>query len=212
MEQQKQLEIASGLRDGDPDAWRRLFREFAPQVWRFVARRLEGRARSHVGDIVQETMMAAAKSAHGFDPQRGTLWSWMKGIATRQIALHYRKVNRQDRVAKELANEMANEFRTSRTELLQSDGRLSKWLGGISARPDELLIASETADTVRWAIAQLPEDYGELLSAKYLDEMTTQQIADRNGQTVASVHSKLQRARSSFREVFNRKSAGQEKP
>lgn len=136
----------------------------------------------------------------------------MKGIATRQIALHYRKVNRQDRVAKELANEMANEFRTTRTELLQSDGRLSKWLGGISARPDELLIASETADTVRWAIAQLPEDYGELLSAKYLDEMTTQQIADRNGQTVASVHSKLQRARSSFREVFNRKSAGQENP
>lgn len=190
MNQKRQLEIASGLQSGDPTAWRQLFKEYAPQVWQFVARRMEGKAASGISDVVQETMLAAAKSACSFDLQRGSIWNWLSGIAKNQIALAYRTNARQD-VCKRAAD-----------ELLQSGGRLAKWLNDSSELPEDLLAQAETVQLVRGALNRLPQDYGDLLTAKYLDELTVQQIADSRGSTTTSVQSKLARARQAFREIF----------
>ena len=46
---------------------------------------------SDVADVVQETFLAAARSAATFDPGRGPLRVWLWGIARRHVALHYRK-------------------------------------------------------------------------------------------------------------------------
>src|SRR5437016_1418205 len=88
-EQQERL-LAQGLRAGKIEAWQALYDAYAERVWRAAARLL-GPDCTDVADVVQETMMAAARSAAAFDPKRGSLWVWLSGIARNHVALHFRK-------------------------------------------------------------------------------------------------------------------------
>src|SRR5437868_1868834 len=95
-EQQERL-LAQGLRDGKTDAWQTLYDAYAERVWRGVARLL-GPCAADVADVVQEAMMSAVRCAASFDPERGPLWPWLWGIARNQVALHFRKRDRRQRL------------------------------------------------------------------------------------------------------------------
>src|SRR3954451_20271646 len=97
MDEQEAHAVVRGLRAGSADAWRALYDTFAERVWCGVARLL-GPHSADVADVVQETMLAAARSARTFDADRGSLWIWLWGIARLQVALHYRKQKRHDRL------------------------------------------------------------------------------------------------------------------
>ena len=185
-------EIATGLKAGSAEAWQALFDEFAPRVWQYTANRMLGPAAANVPDVVQETMLAAAKSAAKFDPDRGSIWSWLTGIASNQIALHFRQAARQD-----LLNRAANELQHG------SGGRLARWFEQTELQPIAQQSQAETSDLVQQALTKLPPEYAQLLVAKYLDQQTIQEIADSQNTSVASVNSKLARARQSFRSQFS---------
>jgi RNA polymerase sigma-70 factor (ECF subfamily) len=189
MDEHLAREVARGLREGRPDAWRSLYDAFAERVWRGVARRL-GAASGDVADVVQETMLAAARSARAYDPAHGSLWNWLWGIARHQVALHYRKQKRHDRL------KHAGDW------LAASAGRLAHWLDGVAPAPTDLLESAELALLVRLALAELSDEYETLLTAKYLDGETVGQIAGRERSTETAVRSKLARARDAFRKVF----------
>ncbi|MBN9122186.1 MAG: RNA polymerase sigma factor [Planctomycetes bacterium] len=188
MDEHLAREVARGLREGRPDAWRALYDAFAERVWRGVARLL-GPASA---DVVQETMIAAARSARGFDEANGSLWNWLWGIARNQVALHFRKQKRHDRL------KHAGDW------LAASAGRLAHWLDGLDETPTSLLETAELALLVRLALTELPDDYESLLTAKYLDGASVEQIADRERCTETAVRSKLARAREAFRKTFLR--------
>src|SRR5262245_28236804 len=85
MDEQQERVVVQGLRAGKTEAWQALYEAYAERVWRSVARLL-GPSAADVADVVQETMLAAARSAATFDPGRGALWLWLWGIARRQVA------------------------------------------------------------------------------------------------------------------------------
>lgn len=178
-------QLARGLRAGSAEAWRELYDAFAEAVWRCVARRVGPHA-SEVADIVQETFLAAARSARTFDPARGSLWSWLSGIARRQAALHFRR--------KQTRREAAG----------TNDGsvRILDWLDGRAAEPADLLAAIETAAIVRQVLADLPLDYETLLIGKYMDGLSLEELAEAEDVSPSAVSSKLARARHAFREAF----------
>lgn len=183
--------LAAGLRAGDPGAWTALYDAFAERVWCLVAR-LVGPGSADVADVVQETMLAAARSARTYDPACGPLWNWLAGIARVQVALHFRKQKRHDRL------KSANDW------LAASAGRLARWLDGPEEVPTDLLETAETALVVRLALAELTDEYESLLTAKYLDGVSVEQLAARDRVSEMSVRSKLARARAAFRTVFLR--------
>lgn len=189
MDDQQERAIVRGLREGSADAWRALYDTFAGPVWRGVAR-LMGPSCADVADVVQETFLAAARSAHTFDAARGTLWLWLWGIARRHVALHYRKEARHDRL------------RAAREWLAAGNGQLGRWLDGRAGPPAAALEAAELATLVRAALAELPADYEHLLTSKYLDGTSVEQLAGQHGCTEVALRSKLARARTAFREVF----------
>jgi RNA polymerase sigma-70 factor (ECF subfamily) len=178
-------QLALALRRGDTLAWEALYDAHAARVWECVARRVGPRA-AEVADIVQETLLAAARSAHTFDPDRGSLWGWLSGIARRQAALFYRR--RQTRPAAKVA---------------EDDGQANvDWLEGEEADPADWLAAEETGDLVRQALAELPADYEILLTGKYFAELSQEQLAAEQNCTVAALNSRLARARRAFRAAF----------
>ena len=104
LDEQQERRIAQGLREGEADAWQALYDAYAERVWRGVARLL-GAHKSDVADVVQETMLAAARSALSFDPARGPLWPWLWGIAHNHAALHLRKQARRHRLTEARSEE-----------------------------------------------------------------------------------------------------------
>src|SRR4051812_39155250 len=148
MDEQQARDVVRGLREGRPDAWRALYDAFAERVWRGVARLL-GPGSADVADVVQETMLAAARSARNYDATRGTLWNWLWGIARMEVALHFRKQKRHDRLK-------------SADWLATSAGRLDRWLDGTDDAPTDLLETAELAQFVRLALSELTADYESL--------------------------------------------------
>jgi len=174
-------QLARGLAAGSTAAWHQLYDAFAEAVWRCVARRVGPHA-AEVADIVQETFLAAARSARTFDPARGSLWGWLSGIARRQAALHFRR-------------------KQTRPEAGGSDDLNAI---GREALPAEMLATAETAQTVRQILGSMPVDYETLLVGKYMDDLSLDDLAAAEGATIDAVSSKLARARRAFREAFER--------
>ena len=186
---QAEQDVASGLRAGRPEAWQALYDAYARRVWHTVARQM-GPSAADVGDVVQETFMAAARSARQFDPARGSVWMWLCGIARRQVALHYRKQRRHDRLRQE-------------TSELAAVGRHAvRWLEDSAPGPGEMVIQNEVAGLVRNVLTELPVDYEMLLTAKYFDGMSVEELAVQEECSATAVRSKLARARRVFRDAF----------
>ena len=179
--------IARQLRAGSADAWRSLYDTFAEAVWQCVARRVGPHA-ADVGDIVQETFLAAARGARSYDPARGSPWVWLSTIARRQTALHFRR--KQTRPE---ATGGAGTDEKQATELQASTGEDD---------PAELFSAAETAQAVRQALGQLSVEYETLLVGKYMDGLSVGQLAEAEDCTIDAISSKLARARRAFREAY----------
>src|SRR5947209_8033599 len=122
LDEQQERRLAQGLREGKTDAWQALDDASAERVWRAVARLL-GPHCADIADVVQETMLAAARSARAFDPARGTLWLWLAGIARNYAVVHLRKQDRRQRLARTVAG----------------NGEVRRWIKGKHLSPPAAL-------------------------------------------------------------------------
>ena len=98
--------------------------------------RLLGPNSADVADVVQETMLAAARSARTYDEVSGSLWNWLWGIARLQVALHFRKQKRHD------------QLKSAGDWLTASAGRLAHWLDGTDP-PMRISVSSGNASKTR---------------------------------------------------------------
>lgn len=189
MDETQERDVANGLRQGSADAWRALYDAYSRRVWSSIAR-LMGPHSADVGDVVQDTFLAAAGAARLYDPRRGSLWLWLSGIARNHVALYYRRRRRHDRSAGDVGLSDENGL------------RVVDWLDGREASPGDVLASAELAATVRNALTELPADYETLLTAKYCDGVTLGELAQSHSSSVEAIRSKLARARRAFRRAF----------
>lgn len=182
--------LMSDLQRGDRAAWARLYDGYAERVWRFVARLLGSEA-AWVADVVQETFLAAAKSAGTFDEARGSVWSWLTGIAHRQAALSWRQRGQEQRLQSVLA-------------AMPLEVRYGARVFDDSAPADEWFERRELAVVIRSTLSALPAEYATVLVAKYLDEQAIDDIAIELDESYEAVRSRLARARREFKAVFER--------
>ncbi len=191
MNKNTERKIAQGLQQGNRHAWRQLYEAYAEPVWRNISRLIGGDSAT-VSDLVQETFLAAARSARNFRPDRGTLWVWLWTIARRQVALYYRKKK------PEIVLSRARQWWTS------LDGEKFDWIDAKADMPPDILESQELAVLVRCTLKELPGDYQTLLLAKYVDNQPVEQIAGQMDCSEVAVRSKLARARKAFRKAFKR--------
>jgi len=190
MDKQQELQIARGLRQGSVEAWNSLYDAYARRVCAYIAPLMEPNS-TEVADVVQETFLAAARSAKNFDPARGSLWHWLSGIARNRLGDHNRQKRRGDPIAK-VGSHIAHE--------------IARWLDG-GKDPQDALASAETAAMVRQTLAELSSDYGTLLTEKYCHGAPVDEIAQRQGCSATAIRSRLARARQAFRAAFGRTGA-----
>lgn len=163
------------------DAWATLYDQYSVRVWRHVAR-LIGSDREAVADAVQETFLGAARNFDQFDPDRGTTWAWLAGIAHRQAALHWRHV--------------------ARCRIEWSGTAVEDTSTEPSANSN--LETAETASMVRQVLAELPSDSAAILAGKYCDGFSVAELVEQLGGTTEGIRSKLARARRDFKQRYEK--------
>jgi RNA polymerase sigma-70 factor (ECF subfamily) len=171
-----------------PEAVERWFLSHANLVYTFVFYRV-GRDEELAEEVVQETFLRALQEIDRYDPQRGSMGTWLCFVARNRIRKALRERGR---------------YREVGVPWERIDRRLLEAYQGLDAAPlaDETLERDETADLVRMTLANLPEKYREALRLHYCERRSLEQIAALNGSTAGAVKSLLHRARLAFKAAF----------
>ena len=167
--------LCRAVASGDRVAWEALFHRHFDGVHAFV-RVQAGAEQDLVDDVVQECWLVAVRRIRSFDPSLGDFGSWLRGIAANTLRSERRR--RRKTVGLESAEGVFEPAPATSSDLEPA---------GIDA-----------------ALSLLPERYRSVLKAKYSDELSMAQIAERAGTTVKAIESLLSRARAAFRDAFTR--------
>lgn len=183
---QADLTLRDALLTGDREAAEDFFRRHLETLYEFVHYRVGG-DRAAAEDLVQDTFLTAIDRLRAFDG-RSSLHGWLCGIARNKIRAHRRRL------------------RPVRMEdvLAEADPEIEAILLAIDREPlpDAVLEREETKELVGATLSSLPPDYREVLVAKYVEELSTAEIAARAGRNEKAAESTLARARAAFGRVF----------
>jgi RNA polymerase sigma-70 factor (ECF subfamily) len=163
-------ELLQAIRSGDEKAFSLLYRRRQPAIYRFALQMCGSSALAE--DVTQEVFMVLIRDKHAFDAQRGSLSSFLFGVARNQLL---RRLQRERFYAP---------MEPSEEDAETNDG------------PVEKFSRSETIKSVRRAILSLPERYREVVVLCDLEEMSYVETAEVLGCAIGTVRSRLHRARS----------------
>jgi RNA polymerase sigma-70 factor (ECF subfamily) len=164
-------ELLRLVHNGDEDAFVFLYRRFHAGIYRFVLQMCGSPALAD--DVTQEVFLVLIRGTESFDPARGSLNAFLYGVARNQILYRLRR----------------ERFYVP----LEADAPV---LGYSTSKPLEELTRTEMVNSVRRAILSLPERYREVVILCELEELSYMESAQILGCAVATVRSRLHRARS----------------
>ena len=186
--------LVERLQRGDAAAFETLVAEYSDRVYRLAygITRNAGDAE----EVAQDVFLTVFRKIDGFEA-RAALGTWIYRVTT-NTALNKRRGKRF-------------EIETPLEDLLptyQDDGHRegdrSYVLADWSALPDEVLLSREGRDTISRAVAALPAASQVVFVLRDVEGLSNEEAAEALGDTVASVKSRLHRARMALREQLTR--------
>jgi RNA polymerase sigma factor (sigma-70 family) len=163
----------------EPERFELLFQRHAPQVQRYVARRLGADA---ADDIVAETFLLAFRQRAGFDVTRVDALPWLYGIATNLLGRHRRN---EIRLYKALARTGTDPVTAPFTD-----------------RVDERVTATAASRRLASALAGLSAAYRDTLLLVAWGGLSYEETATALGVPVGTVRSRISRARADLRRTL----------
>ena len=176
---------------GDSAALRALVKELTPYIEKQLLRYPLSDEDRH--DLVQSTLMQLIRRVGSF---RGdsSFSTWLFRVTANEALMLMRSQRRH---------------RARLVEGLEFDelGNLpaaNDWASDDPARADTRAAQSQRDARVREALAELPEDYRDVVALHYQEDLGLQEIATRLSTTESAVRSRLHRARSRLRAILER--------
>jgi len=175
---QPDLSLFARMRQGDEEAFVALYRRHKDAVYRFALLRTGSAAQA--ADVTQETFLLLMTRPGQYDPARGSIGAWLCGVA--------RNLARRESAAREDATD---------PDELAGDGVDAPGLVETHG-PAERVLANETAEQVRAALAGVAPHYRDVLILCELSELSYAEAAQVCGIDIGTVRSRLSRARAQF--------------
>jgi RNA polymerase sigma-70 factor, ECF subfamily len=157
-----------------------LYRDYLALLVRLqIGRRLQGKVDPL--DVVQDTFLSAHQNFAQF---RGTteaeLVGWLRQILASRLADLMRRYHGAQRRDVRLERELI-------VDLDQSSRVLDEGLVAPGSTPSQQAVRREQAVLLAEALAQLPDDYREVIVLHHLEDLKFPEVARRMGRTVDSV-------------------------
>ena len=173
-EERDDNELLRSMLAGDEDALVVLYRRRQGPIYRF-AYQMSGSV-TLAEDVTQEVFLFLIRDAHVFDPTRGSLNSFLLGVARNYVLRRLRG----DHLLTALSAELDPEI---------SDDQIDE------SNPLDDLTRAESIESVRKAVLSLPERYREVVVLCELQEMSYGEAAEVLECAIGTVRSRLHRAR-----------------
>jgi RNA polymerase sigma-70 factor (ECF subfamily) len=163
-----------------PADFERAFRQHFAPVYRFIARRV-GTALAE--DLAAEVFATAYRRRASYEPARGSLRSWLYGIAANVVRGHWR----------------------DEQQLLELDARLAPAspgpadAGAFADAADERVTTASLAPRIAGALAALNTDQRDVLLLHAWGGLSHEEIATALGIAPGTARSRLSRARAALR-------------
>jgi RNA polymerase sigma-70 factor (ECF subfamily) len=165
--------------EGDEEAFVSLYRRLQPDIHRFVFGM--SNSRNITEDIAQEVFINLIRHPDRYDPTRGSVRSFLYGIARNCLLQHF---DRERRYVPYEEDELENGL-----SALQKDPKLDM------SNPLAELTSAQMLNDLRQAILTLPVKYREAVVLCDLEEMNYVDAAAVIGCPVGTVRSRLHRGR-----------------
>jgi len=160
---------------GDETAFTALYERLKGGIFRYAFYMTNSRPAAE--EVTQDAFMALLENAKQYRAAKGSVAAFAFGIAKNLV----RRIERRERVYQPLPDDEAHEI---------SAGTFAS---ASESLPDEL-IRNEAVESVRAAIASLPEHYRQVVVLCDLCELPYAEAASRLGCAVGTVRSRLNRA------------------
>jgi len=177
--------LARRMRRGDDRAIAEFCDEYLPKLYRYALRRVGNE--QDVADLVQTVLVNAARRIETYRGE-ATLLTWLVQICRHEIARHY-----ADRARRDAA------FETFDDDVLRA--MVESLEAPAADEPDAVAYRAEVIALVQVVLDQLPGRYAHALELKYVEGLSSQEIAARLGLRDVATQSLLARARQAFREI-----------
>ncbi|MFM8392777.1 MAG: RNA polymerase sigma factor [Acidobacteriota bacterium] len=170
------------IRAGREEPFLELYREHQGGIFRFALRMCGDAALAE--DVVQEVFLNLIRPFNGeagYDPRRGSLTSYLYGMARNLVRGRLRARGRLHSLGDEESETLFN-------------GVWREWESAV-ATPQDDLVRRETIEAVRQSVLALPEHYREAIILCDLHEMSYQEVASILDCSLGTVRSRLHRGR-----------------
>jgi RNA polymerase sigma-70 factor, ECF subfamily len=176
----EQAELIVKLREGDPAAFRVLYRETRSMLYQYALYKLNGNQEA-AEDAVADAYVDAIDHAKGLSLNHN-LNAWLYRIAHAKIVDYVRK-------------------QTRRGQWVRRAGPLVE-AGRGNEGPEEIVFKEEDKRLIRAAYFSLDSPTRELLRRKYHERASVREIALQEGKTEKAIESLLYRAKKELGEVL----------
>jgi RNA polymerase sigma-70 factor (ECF subfamily) len=178
-----ETKLVGKLRSGDSAAMAEFYNLYRNRLYSLILDQVD-RDETIAEDLVQEVFLAALSSLDKFrgDSQ---LYTWLRSIAVHKINDFYRHQARQPK---------------SRESSADCDGLELEQARANDPATHTVMEDQEVRESVHQALADLPDDYQEVLVLKYLRDMPVLAISQIMGRSPKSVEGLLSRARKAMRD------------
>lgn len=175
---EEETQLLDAARRGDTEAFALLVKQFDRKIFR-LALRITGN-QEDASDALQEAFMKAyanLKTFHG----DSRFYTWLARIAVNEALTKLRK---------RLAHKQVS---------LDDDNVVTQEIADFCDNPEQCYVKTEVREIVQEAIQTLTPALRTVLLLQYLEDFTSEQIAQRLGLSVPAVKSRLMRARLKLR-------------
>jgi RNA polymerase sigma-70 factor (ECF subfamily) len=182
--QSYETKLVERLRSGDSEAMEEFYNIYRNRLYSLVLGQVD-RDEAVAEDLVHEVFLAALGSLDNFrgDSQ---LYTWLRSIAFHKVNDFYRHQAREPK-----AEKSSPDFDALK-QLEQT--------GDNQPATSTVMESEEIRQSIHQALADLPQDYQEVLVLKYFKDMPVLAISEIMGRSPKSVEGLLARARKAMRD------------
>lgn len=175
---------------GSESALETLYDRYASTIFAAAYRLTSDRGTAE--EVVQETFLALWNRAELFDSAAGSLAAWLHTIARNRAIDRLRAAGRRPTLVALSSAASTDEDPTQALERLVSGGVVVG--GSAPAGPEEAAAAAGMRETIRSAVAAMPDHERTVILLAYQEELSQTEIAERLGWPLGTVKTRTRRA------------------
>jgi RNA polymerase sigma-70 factor (ECF subfamily) len=186
--------LVERLRGGDAAALEALMDRYGSRVWRLAYGITRNEADAE--EVVQDVFLNLYRKINMFEG-RAALGTWLYRVAANAALIKHRGKRYELEVALE---ELLPTFK----EDGHREGDRSYLLADWSGTPEAEALSGENREMLNRALDALPDHYRAIVVLRDVEGLSNEEVAEVVGESVATVKSRLHRARMALREQLTR--------